>query len=52
MACYNLNAFKPPLSSGSGRGPLKAETWVRVPLGALYFIDLIFSSMILKEKAY
>jgi hypothetical protein len=29
---------RPPLSSGSGRGPLKAETWVRVPLGAYFFM--------------
>ena len=27
----------PPLSSGLGRGPLKAKTRVRVPLGALFF---------------
>ncbi len=27
----------PPLSSGLGRGPLKAKTRVRVPLGALSF---------------
>jgi hypothetical protein len=27
----------PPSSSGLGRGPLKAETGVRVPVGAHYF---------------
>ena len=33
--CYNFPTLnKPPLSSGPGRGPLKAETWVRIPLGA------------------
>ena len=29
-----LLRFMPPSSSGPGRGPLKAKTGVRVPLGA------------------
>ena len=45
--------FRPPSSSGPGRGPLKAKTRIRIPLGALYrthseqlseneqFIDLV-----------
>ena len=31
----------PPLSSGLGRGPLKAKTGVRFPLGALKRIELL-----------
>ncbi len=31
-----LLRLMPPSSSGPGRGPLKAKTGVRVPLGALY----------------
>jgi hypothetical protein len=43
FSCYHSNRSAPPSSSGPGRGPLKAKTWVRVPLGALcIYSDIYF----------
>ena len=32
--CHTWNFSGPPSSSGLGRGPLKAKTGIRIPLGA------------------
>ena len=34
MVVIESLSAKPPLSSGPGRGPLKAKTRIRIPLGA------------------
>ena len=34
VGCDRILSAQPPLSSGLGRGPLKAKTRIRIPLGA------------------
>jgi hypothetical protein len=45
VAHGRITALPPPSSSGLGRGPLKAETGVRFPLGAQAFIARTIRSL-------
>src|SRR3989304_3869150 len=40
----------PPSSSGPGRGPLKAKTRIRIPLGAQKYLSLSSHRGIIKAK--